>query len=95
MKIGTLIIWIFVVPAWILRIDKLQEIMDPLLRSVSEKYDFDYRRFEYSSANLNWVVHLKEFWKNDRIFTTLHDYLVKNFSFFQLSITLTSEEKGG
>ncbi len=95
MRIGTLIIEVFVVPAWVLRIEELQKIMAPLLDSVGPYHDFDYRRFEYYRANLKWVAQLTSFWKNDRIYNTLRSFLDKNFIFWQTTITLTIKEEGG
>lgn len=95
MRIGTLIIEVFVVPAWILKIEELQKIMAPLLDSVGPHHDFDYRRFEYLRANLKWVAQLETFWKNDRIYNTLRTFLNKNFVFWQATITLSIKEEGG
>lgn len=94
MRIGTLTIEVFVVPAWVLRIDKLQKIMAPLFDSVGPYHDFDYRRFEYLRATIKWVAQLESFWKNDRIYNTLRRYLDKNFVFWQTTITLTTTEEG-
>lgn len=95
MRIGTLIIEVFVVPAWILKIEELQRIMTPLLNSVGPYHDFDYTRFEYTRANLKWNAQLETLWKNDKIYNTLKNYLNKNFVFWQSTITLTIKEEGG
>lgn len=95
MRIGTLIIEVFVVPAWIKRIEELQNIMTPLLNSVGPYHDFDYSRFEYIRANLKWNAQLETLWKNDKIYNTLINYLNDNFVFWQSTITLTIKEEGG
>jgi len=95
MRIGTLKIWAFVTPSWILRLDKLLEIMLPLLKSVGIVIISNYTYVEPVRAILNWEVQLEQYWKNDRIYTVLRDYLNKNFTYWQLRITLSSKEKGG
>ena len=95
MRLGTLIIDIFVVPAWILRIEKLENIISPLLKSIGPYHDFDYRHFGYIRANLKWVAQIEQFWKNDTIFNTIRSYLYENFTYWELTITLITEERGG
>ncbi|MBA7532909.1 hypothetical protein ES705_25139 [subsurface metagenome] len=95
MRIGTLTIEVFVVPAWVLRIEELQKIMAPLLDSIGPYHDFDYRRFEYLRATLKWVAQIETFWKIDRIYNTLRRFLDKYFVFWQATITVSIKEEGG
>jgi len=69
--------------------------MLPLLKSVGIVIISNYTYVEPVRAILNWEVQLEQYWKNDRIYTVLRDYLNKNFTYWQLRITLSSKEKGG
>lgn len=94
MKIGNLIIEIYAELLEKQSIEILQNAMNQPLLSVSDKYDFDYKRFGYFAASLIWVVPLKIFWKNDQIYKTLRDTLNKYFKNWKLTITITIHEKG-
>lgn len=93
-KIGTLIIKIQGDLFKRQSIDILQNSMHLPLSSISDKYDFDYKRFGFLSAIITWVIPLKIFWQNDFIYKTLKSILDKEFSAWQMDITLTIEEKG-
>lgn len=94
MKIGNLIIEIYGELLTKQSIETLQSSMYQPLLSVSDKFDFDYRRFGYFAADLIWVIPLKIFWKNDLIYNTLKKSLDKNFTNWIINITLTIHEKG-
>lgn len=64
------------------------------LTSVSDKFDFNYKRFGYFAATLTWLIPLKVFWKNDHIYTILKSTLNKHFTNWKFSISLTIKEKG-
>lgn len=94
MKIGNLIIEIYGELLEKQSIEILQNAMYQPLISVSDKFDFDYKRFGYFAATLIWVVPLKIFWKNDQIYNTLRTNLNKYFINWNVEITLTIHEKG-
>ena len=94
MKIGNLIIEIYAELLEKQSIEILQNAMNQPLLSVSDKYDFDYKRFGYFAASLIWVVPLKIFWRNDMIYKTLRDTLNKYFTNWKIDITLVISEKG-
>ena len=94
MKIGTLIIKVYAELLEIQSIEILQAAMYRTLISVSDKFDFDYKRFGYFAATLIWVIPLKIFWKNDRIYDILKTTLNKHFTNWNFEITLTITEKG-
>lgn len=94
MKIGTLIIEIYAELLEKQSIEILQNIMYQPLISVSDKFDFDYKRFGYFAANLIWVVPLKTFWKNDLIYIKLKEGLNKYFTNWNVDVTLIIHEKG-
>ena len=75
-------------------IEILQNTMYQHFISISDKFDFDYRRFGYISARLTWVIPLKVFWKNDLIYTVLKSSLNHYFQNWELDMTLIIEEKG-
>jgi len=94
LKIGNLIIEIYAELLEKQSIEILQNAMNQPLLSVSDKYDFDYKRFGYFAASLIWVVPLKIFWRNDMIYKTLRDTLNKYFTNWKIDITLVISEKG-
>ncbi len=94
MKIGNLIIEIYAELLEKQSIEILQNLMYQPLVSVSDKFDFDYKRFGYFAATLIWVVPLKIFWKNDQIYKTLKSGLDKYFTNWKVNVTLTIHEKG-
>jgi len=94
MKIGNLIIEIYAELLEKQSVEILQNAMNQPLLSVSNKYDFDYKRFGYFAASLIWVVPLRIFWRNDIIYKTLRDTLNKYFTNWKLTITLVINEKG-
>ena len=95
MKIGTLVISVFIAPAEIEMIDSLHKIMNSSLKAIDPLYYFDYKRFAYLSASLIWNVKITEFWKLDRIYNTLLKYLNERFLYWELSITLNIKEEEG
>ena len=94
MKIGTLIIEIYGELLKRQSIEILQTSMYQPLKSVSDKFDFSYKRFGYFAATLYWVVPLKIFWKNDLIYKVLRECLDSGFTNWKIDITLTINEKG-
>lgn len=95
MKIGNLIIEVYGELLQKQSIVLLENLMYHPLISVSDAFDFDYKRFGYFAANLIWVVPLKAFWKNDLIYENLKDGLNKYFNNWTVTITLVIHEKGG
>lgn len=94
MKIGNLIIEIYAELLEKQSIEILQNLMYQPLISVSDKFDFDYKRFGYFAATLIWVVPLKIFWKNDLIYKRLKEGLNQYFTNWKATITLVIHEKG-
>lgn len=94
MKIGNLIIEIYGELLQKQSIVLLQNLMHFPLMSVSDKFDFDYKRFGYFAAKLIFVVPLKIFWKNDLIYKRLKEGLNQYFSNWKVDITVTIHEKG-
>lgn len=95
MKIGTLILEFYGELKTKESIDIIKNIMHPLLLSVSDDYDFDYKRFEYFAVNFIWVIPLKLLWKNDKIYDTLKNSLNLHFNNWNFSIYLLIHFKGG
>lgn len=93
-KIGNLIIEIYGELLEKQSVEILQNAMNQPLLSVSDKYDFNYKRFEYFAASLIWVIPLRIFWRNDSIYKTLRSTLNKYFNNWTINITLVIHEKG-
>lgn len=74
-------------------IEFLQNAMYQPLVSISNYFDFDYRRFGFYAATLFWEIPLKIFWKNDQIYNTLKENLNTHFTNWEIEINLTLEEK--
>lgn len=94
MQIGNLIIEIYGELKERQSIEILQNTMYQPLLSVSDRFDFDYKRFGYFAADLIFVVPLKIFWQNDRIYKLLKDALNTNFNNWTLEINLVTHEIG-
>ncbi len=94
MQIGNFIIEIYGELLSKKSIEDFQNLMTPYFASVSDKFDFDYKRFGYFAATLIWVIQLKIFWKNDTIYKKLISGLDKYFNNWDMNITLTIHEMG-
>jgi len=94
MQIGTLILEVYAELKTKQSIEILQAAMHQPLISVSDKFDFDYKRFGYFAAELIWVIPLKIFWKNDQIYNVLRETLDTHFNNWSLEINLLIHEKG-
>lgn len=75
-------------------IEHFEHSMRPSFDSVSDKVDFDYRRFAYFATSLQFIVHLREMWNNQTIFNNLRKYLTKYFINWELTLVLTIHQKG-
>jgi len=95
MKLGTLILEFYGELKTKESIEVIKNTLHPLLNSVCNQYDFDYKRFEYFAATLIWVVPLNLFWKNDRIYSTLKKSIILNFDNWNFSIYLLIHKTGG
>ena len=94
MKIGTLTLQIYAELKTKQSIEILQAAMYQPLLSISDKFDFDYRRFGYFAAKLIWVIPLKIFWKNDHIYNILKETLNTHFINWNIDISLLIHEEG-
>jgi hypothetical protein len=95
MKIGTLFIDIYAELLFKNSVEILRSTMDQNLATVTDKFDFDHKRFGYFAAQLKWVVPLKIFWKNDTIYNNLKKCLNTNFKNWTLDISIIILQKGG
>jgi len=95
MKIGKLILEVYGELKSKQSISTIKNIMDPLLVSVSDEYDFKYNRFGFYAAFMIWEVPLDVFWKNDRIFSTLRKSIILHFNNWEYTIYLLIHETGG
>jgi len=87
--LGTLIIIIYVEPAFILHIDSFPDILADSLNLVCSKVDFGYIRHQYKYAWLRWNCVLTELWQNDRIYKLLRKHLYAHFDDWKLYINLS------
>lgn len=68
--------------------------MDPILKTISDKFDSDWRRFGFYAAKIKIVIPLKVFWKSDALYNTLINNLNYSFDNWNFTLTLTIEERG-
>jgi len=75
-------------------VELLQSVMYQPLISVSDSFDFNYRRFGFYAATLLWEIPLTIFWKNDLIYNTLKENLETHFTNWEIDIYILITEKG-
>jgi len=68
--------------------------MLPPIIAFSDKFDFDYKRFEFLTADLIWVIEFTVFTSIRRLYNTFRESTFKHFSNWQLEITLLINETG-
>jgi len=94
LKIGNLTIEVFGELLQKNSVELLQNVMYQPLISISESFDFDYRRFGFYAATLLWEIPLTIFWKNDLIYNTLKENLEIHFTNWEIDIYISIIEKG-
>ena len=67
--------------------------MDPILKTVSTKYDSDYKRFGFYATKIYFVITLKVFWKSDVLYNTLKKNLNYCFDNWNIKVSLTIRER--
>jgi len=94
LKIGLLTIEIYGELLFDRSVEHFISSMDPILKTVSDEFESDYRRFAFYAAVINLTVPLKIFWKSDALYNTLVKNLNYSFDNWEFSITLVIHEKG-
>lgn len=94
MKIGRLIFYIYGEMKEKESINLFEHAIRPSFETVSDQIDFNYRRFEYWSASMIFVVNLDQFWNNDTIFRNVRKYLTKYFTNWKVDLVLFINVKG-
>lgn len=67
--------------------------MDPILKTVSDKFDSDYKRFGFFASKILFVIPLKEFWKSNALYNTLIKNLNYSFNNWSFDLNLSIEER--
>ncbi len=93
MKIGTLIIDVYGELLFDKAVEHFIASMDPILKTVSDKFDSDYKRFGFYATVIKLVIPLKIFWKSDVLYNTLRKNLNYSFDNWTIDITLTIQER--
>ena len=93
MKIGTMIFDVYGELNFERAVEHFITSMDPIFKTVSNKFDSQYRRFGFFATQINIVVTLKEFWKSDALYNTLKENLNYCFRNWKFDINLTIEER--
>jgi len=94
LKIGSLTIEVYGELLQKNSVELLQNVMYQPLISVSESFDFNYRRFGFYAATLLWEIPLTIFWKNDQIYNSLRENLETHFTNWEIDIYISITEKG-
>lgn len=94
MKIGLLTIEIYGELKFERAVEHFISSMDPILKSVSDDFESDYKRFAFYAAVIKLTVPLKIFWKGDALYNTLKRNLDYSFYNWEFSLTLVIHEKG-
>lgn len=94
MKIGTLTFDIFGELIFKRSVEHFISAMDPVLLSISDYFDSDYRRFSFYAAVIKIDVPLKIFWQSNYLYDSLKKHLDYSFTNWTVDITLNITERG-
>jgi len=94
LKIGLLTIEIYGELKFETAVEHFISSMDRILKTVSDDFESDYRRFAFYSAVIKLVIPLKIFWKGDALYNTLVKNLNYSFDNWEFNLTLSIHEKG-
>lgn len=75
-------------------IHRMEIAMRPPINSISDKFDFNYKRFEFLTADLIWVIELTSIFSPNRIYNSFKDLSIKYFSNWGIEITVLIIETG-
>ena len=93
MKIGTLTFDVFGELNFNNSVEHFISSMDPILLTVSDYFDSDYRRFSFYAAVIKIVVPLKIFWQTNYLYDTLKKQLDYCFTNWTIDIILDITER--
>lgn len=94
MKIGLLTIEIYGELLFETSVEHFIGSMDRVLKTVSDNFESDYRRFAFFAAVINFNVPLNIFWKGDSLYNSLIKNLNYSFDNWEFFITLVIQEEG-
>jgi len=94
MKIGTLVLNIFGELKFNNSVEHFITSMDPVLLSISDYFDSDYRRFSFYAAVIKIEVPLKIFWQSNHLYNSLRKNLDYCFTNWTIDINLQITERG-
>lgn len=94
MKIGTLTFDIFGELNFNNSVEHFITAMDPVLLTISDSFDSDYRRFSFYAAVIKIEVPLKIFWQSNFLYDRLIKQLDYAFTNWTIDITLNIIERG-
>lgn len=75
-------------------VEKVKDIMEPILLKLGEEIEFDYRRFQWMAARLMWKVRIREFEYIDNVLLRLRKGMDKYFDSWGIKIVIKYEERG-
>ncbi len=93
MKIGTMIFDVYGELKFETAVEHFISSMDPILKTVSDKFDSDYKRFGFYAAVIQFVIPLRIFWKSNTLYNTLIRNIDYSFDNWTVDIILTIQER--
>jgi hypothetical protein len=93
LQIGSLLIDIYGELLFDNAVEHFTTSMSNIFRTVSDKFDYDDKRFAFYAARIKFVVPLKIMWRNDVIYNGLIRNLNYSFDNWTLDITLLIKEE--
>lgn len=93
MKIGTMNIEIYGELLYERAIEDFIISFTPILKTIADTFEFDYRRFAFYAATLKLIIPLRIFWKSDAFYNSLIRSLENHFNNWEFNVILYISER--
>jgi len=75
-------------------IDQVRKQMEPMFLKLGEEIAFDFRRFQWMAASMNWSVRIRDFEFIDNVLIKLRKAMQKYFDKWGIRILIKYTEGG-
>lgn len=75
-------------------VEKVKELIEPVLLKLGEEIEFDYRRFQYIAARLMWKIVIRDFEYVDNVLIKLRRAMNKYFDQWGIKMSIQYTEGG-
>lgn len=75
-------------------VERVKDIMEPVLLKLGEEIEYDYRRFQFIAARIVWRIMIREFEYVDNVLIKLRSAMNKYFDRWGIRIIIKYEEGG-